>query len=298
MATSAQAVFRSALLLTLAGAALLAILGEQTAKPFAFWSAFVMYVLGFTHFAVGYLFMLQGTSRLTLRWPETAWTIAAVVAGLCYYYPAFSSPAAATLSLSLLYTVTFCHFAENAVYQLYRRPPHTGAIAREAIFPCVVALVALRGISLWRDGSALWANGMSMAAFLVAIRSRLPRPDWRAGGRVLVQNPLLAGLFATVAIFAHERTSDWNLFIIWHYLTWIVYQWSGAAALRSRLVWSHVAFGGLYLVLNGGILLALTALPRGIQTALIVVAGPVAFYAQTMAHNLITLVFRQYAAPP
>jgi hypothetical protein len=31
---------------------------------------------------------------------------------------------------------------------------------------------------------------------------------------------------------------------------------------------------------------------------LIVVAGPVAFYAQTMAHNLITLVFRQYAAPP
>ena len=296
MATSAHAVFRSALLLTLAGAAGLNILGEQTDKSFAFWSGFVMYVLGFTHFAVGYLFMLQGASRLTLRWPESAWAIAAIAAGLCYY-AGFSTPAAAALSLSIMYTVTFCHFAENAVYQLYRRPGHTRAIAREAIFPCVVALVALRGISLWRDGSDLWANGACMVAFLVAIRNRLPRSDWRAGARVLAQSPLVAGLFATVAIFAYERTSAWNLFIIWHYLTWIVYQWSGAAALRSRLVWSHVAFGGLYLVLTGGPMLGLIALTPGIGTALIVLAGPVAFYAQTMAHNLITLVFRQYAAP-
>jgi hypothetical protein len=253
-----------------------------------------MVVLGFTHFAVGYFFMIYGASRFRLRIPDATWIVTSIALGLPYYF----TPATAYASvLALLYTTVFCHFAENAVYQVYRRPGSARPLAREAIFPFVAGLVALRGIAVWRGGYDPWMNGAAIVVFLAMVRWRLPASDWKAGTGALTENLPLVGLFGGVAVFLHDAMWAWDLFIIWHYVTWILYQWSGAPALRPRLVWSHAVFGAIYVVLAGGVLWNVLALPADVRVTFVMLAGPLAFYAQTMTHNLITLGFRRYAAP-
>ncbi|GEM_PF-7131028 len=254
----------------------------------------VMNYLGLIHFAVAYQFFFTSpTIRPQLSIRNTtliAKLLGCVLLSIPFYAPGLSP---------IVFLFFYIHAFENAGYHIFKlsaidtqRPKERFPI--EALFPLLLVLVLTRlSPSYFMDWSIPMrlARLALLAGTLVFLRHLFPVVSWTEGWTVVRRYPFVIGSFIAVSLFMPEGQALYNLFIIWHYVIWVVYTWVYKPQDRSRLIWSHLMFVALYTPLflldNAGMVLFH-------PLVLTILVGRMSFMAQSVCHFLFSLVFRQY----
>ncbi len=257
----------------------------------------MMQYLGLVHFAVGYVFFFSSPAirgRLTVLDPDFfgRTLLCAALSIACFRFSAEAEP--------LVYTLFYLHAAENAGYHVFRLGqaavrPGTVRPTPTTIFPLLAVLLLLRVSPDYLAGLPrvpyMGQLGVVVLCFIF-VRRLLPGTDWRAGWRVVAQQPWTILAFLAVVLAFPERSIAFDLFIIWHYVIWFIYTWDQKPDTRRLLIWAHALFLGIY----KGVYLLYDQHLASLWPLLILLVSPWSFRAQTTLHILLSFAFRRFGA--
>ncbi len=250
----------------------------------------MMNYLGFTHYAVGYLFFfnapaIQSQLKTRKAYFSLKFMACALLSAFFYKLQRFEL---------LVYTLTYLHLAENAIFQILKLPADQDGppFQANALFPMVLSLLLIRVFPNYLNLPIIPMRIGQIAlvlAIILFVRSLLPSTDWREGFRLLGKYFWVAAFFAGVSIFVREASLPFDLFIIWHYGMWFFYTWFQKKEGRKSLVVSHLVFGIIYQTLYWTY-----ANVPSLHSVLYFLVSPAAFLGQTVMHVATSFAFRNF----
>ena len=242
--------------------------------------------LGYVHFAVGYWFMACSSARGMARRRRPMTTACRITACVVLALP-FGIPR----TTPALFALTYMHFAENAAYQAVAASTGEGG---DRTFRAGLPLVAILA-SVWVLGHLAAPQRFNnlqlsvVAGFVFAAWLLWPVGNWRAGFGVLGRSPTMLPLFAAVAFLVSEGRTIFYLWLIWHYVTWVLWIWTERPAARRSLLTTHAVAGIVY-----GIIFRAALTPGTWMAPLLwPLVSPGAFGVQSALHILLTVRTRR-----
>jgi hypothetical protein len=249
------------------------------------------FLVGFLHNAVGYVFLFRAPAVRTQRHARPLAFAGKLLAALALSAPFYVD----SRILPMASTLFFLHAGENVAYQVQRLAPPSDRPPDGALFPLAFVLscasVGPLYVAEWYEPNRQLQLAMLVAGLLV-LRWLLPPPRWSDGWALLRRTPLTAALLASAALLAGTGGEIFYLFVLWHYLTWIIYTWIRQPGARSELVRWNALFALLYVPVIA-LAVGRTGLVPPALTFLVI--SPLAFLAQSTTHIMVTGAFRTYA---